>query len=1008
MGMGQVGSVARIARPRASTRAFRMSLIASTAILSLSLSVGAVLAPLECAYAQTEVTNFNIPAQSLRSALLMYSAQSKVQVAIPDELVEGKNAPAVSGALSNEEALGRLLSENGISFEFVGVRAARLMATQKKTNSPTSAKFGVLAAPVSSLSGSRAEAPEELVVTGSRIRGAGPVGSEVVVLQRSQIEATGLATAAEVIRTLPQTTAIGANDDRFRSSASTINSEAGSSVNLRGLGADATLTLLNGHRIAPSGNGTFVDISAIPLAALERIEVVLDGASAIYGSDAIGGVVNFVLRRSYDGAETSGRAGIGDGFRQFSASQTVGRSWEGGSLLGTYEYYHRTRLAASKRDYATNDLRGFGGTDFRRTNSNPGNISANGTTYAIPPSQNGVGIRPSGLVAGTVNLQDEWQGADLLPDQERHSALLSLSQEVTPSVRLFGDGLYSRRQFVTNTPATPITLTVPSSNPFFVSPVAGARTVSVLYSLIDDLGPLRQQGTAVNYSFTGGAEAQLPNKWRAELSGTLSADELHYNYFGFPQIQRLNTALADTNPATAFNPFADGGATNPATLALISAPYRSRTGYRVRSLNAEASGPLFSLPGGDVRLALGGEYRSERFEFFTLSYSTSLSGSISAQAGNRRVKAAFGELLVPIVGNENALPLLQKLQLSFAGRWEKYSDFGSTRNPKVGLQWNPVADVAVRGSYGTSFKAPLFSQLVGTQAYSTQTVPNASAPGGQSSIVYLSGANPTLQPETATTWSVGAEWQPVALPGVSLGATYFSVDYAGRILSLTTTDLASVLSRDDLYGPLVTRGPTATAIQSIYSSPYWSGSSPQLPIGQITAIVDGRLRNVGVVKQNGFDIGLKYGFDTEIGSFALSANLTWLTSYKVARSSSAPQISFLATYGNPNDIRLRAGANWHRDALDAALYVNYVNGYDNPAGTPVTKVDSWATVDLQFRYDASAISGFTKGLSVTLSAQNVFDASPPFVNNLTGRYGFDPENANALGRVLSLNITKKW
>jgi outer membrane receptor protein involved in Fe transport len=205
---------------------------------------------------------------------------------------------------------------------------------------------------------------------------------------------------------------------------------AGTAINLRGLGSDATLTLVNGRRIAPSAAGAFVDVSQIPMAGVDRVEILPDGASALYGSDAIGGVVNFVMRKHYEGAETSARYGAGDGFEEYSASQVFGKDWGSGSLTLAYEHFYRGNLSGRDRDYYRSDLTRFGGNNFLPQDLNdrqafqavPGTIVADGVTYAIPRNQNGQGLTFAALgPAGSYNQQDPQLFQDILPEQKRDS-----------------------------------------------------------------------------------------------------------------------------------------------------------------------------------------------------------------------------------------------------------------------------------------------------------------------------------------------------------------------------------------------------------------------------------------------------------------------------------------------------------------------------------------------------------------------------------------------------------
>jgi iron complex outermembrane recepter protein len=1006
--MDHFGSTARSARSHKQVRARCRLLIATSTALYLCFATAA--AP--TARAQTEVTNFNVPAQSLRSALLAYSAQSKVQVAIPDELVEGKNAPAVSGALSNEQALKALLAGSGIQVEFIDARAARLTTAQHDSAakagslSPVSTGRAVQSAQQLQL----AQPPEEIVVTGTRIRGSGPVGSESITLTRDQILQTGKSTTAELIRTIPQNSSQGAGEAvRLNVGQSIVNFGAGTPANLRGLGPDATLILLNGHRMAPAGRGAFVDISQIPINALERVEIVVDGASALYGSDAIGGVINFILKRNYQGAEANVRYDAADGFHRWIASGSVGTKWTTGSALLSYEYFRQTNLDASNRDYYSQDLRRFGGPDLRSTNGSPGTISASGTTYAIPTTANGR-ITASQLVAGTANRLDQYLDTDIVPAQRRHSVVLSASQDVSDRLRIFADGLYSSRQFENHTLAQVATLSVPSTNPFFVSPVAGARTVSVLYSFLNDNGPQSSHGVATDIATTIGAEWKFTSDWRVTVEGSFARDHVADKTDNVTNTFLLNAALADANPLTAFNPFGAGGISNPATLAAARGFARdAHQGYLVRSLDAAADGSLFVLPGGAIRLAVGGEYRTERLKDYNIAFlSTATPTAGAIERGNRRSTAGFAELFVPIVDKPNAVDGVRHLELTAALRYDHYSDFGSSTDPKLGVRWSPTDDLGLRATWGTSFKAPYLQQLYSNQAYSTLTVADPRSPTGQSPVVILGGGNTDLKPETATTWSAGFDYAPSWLPRAKLSATYFAVDYTDKVSTLGTAT-TTALTQETLYSSVVTRSPSAAAVNAIYDSPFFqSNLSTKFPVAQIAAIIDARFKNVASVKQEGVDVTAQYELDALGSSWTPSLNVAYLSKYKLRRTPADQSTSFLNTYGNPIRLRVRGGVTWRAENLSASTFVNRVGGYSNTSVTPSAQVDAWTTADAQFSIETRAFTNMLGDGQVTIGIQNVLDQKPPYMTNTLLRFGYDPESANPFGRIISLSYSQRW
>ncbi|MDB5364349.1 MAG: TonB-dependent receptor [Rhodospirillales bacterium] len=969
---------------------------ARVARIALWLSLTLVASP---AAAQRELSAFNLPAQPLKQALIEFSRQSRVQILFPDELVEGRTAPAVSGRFSNQDALAMLLAGSGFVPDFEDARTVRLVAQAPVAPTPVPGRVAAALPP----------RPEEIVVTGTRIRGTVPVGSEMITLDRSAIDLAGRSTATELLRIVPQNTSLAVNDEvRVGITQNVQNTAFGSSANLRGLGPAATLVLFNGHRMAPTSAGAFVDVSQIPLSAIERIEIVADGASSIYGSDAIGGVINFVLRHDFRGSEVSVRNEFADGINRFTASAITGASWDGGNLFVGYEHHHQTSLSAKDRDYYTSDLRRFGGPDLRAAGNIPGTISANGTTYALPPNQNGRNLSAASLVPGTSNPYDNDLDASILPTQRRDSFSGSVQQALNDTISVNADGFYSRRSFGTYLTTGNSVLTVPRSNPFFVSPVAGAQSVTVLYSLRDDLGAPFGHGTSQNYSLNGGVSAKLGASWRASLSASYAADITHERVENVANTTALNAALADPDPATAFNPFASQSVTNPATLDAIRGYTADRhQRFRIKSAALRADGGLFDLPGGSVRLAAGAEYRLQGYDDTNFSFSSGTRPALSAPSSLRRRIASFdAELLVPIFGQGNELPGFHRLDISASARTERYSDVGRTTNPKFGVGWLPVEGVALRGSWGTSFRAPLLTQLGDPTILST-IVPDARSPTGRSNVVAILGNNRDLKPEKATTWSAGADLTPRQLPGLKISGTYFSIDYRNRILNLAA-ETAQVLVREDIYAGLITRNPSAAQVQALYDSPFLVAGSARFPANTIAAIIDGRFNNVGVVHESGFDFSASWELNTSQGVFIPVIGIAWITDYTVGRTATAPVSSSLNRSGSPIDLRGRAGVAWTKGRYDGSLFVNYVNAYHNFSVIPVAQVDSLTTVDAQigFRFGCVAVAG--DACQVQLTVQNLLDQKPPVFVNTAGRVAYDPEQASAIGRVIALDLTLRF
>ncbi len=857
-------------------------------------------------------------------------------------------------------------------------------------------------------------AVESIVVTGTRIRGAAPVGAPVLSIGQAEIQSTGATTLTEVLRHVPQVANLGADDSRFNANqGANGNITAGSAINLRGLGADATLSLIDGRRlpISPSlgttaGTGAF-DVSLIPTSAIGRLEVMADGGSALYGADAVGGVVNILLRNPFDGMDVGARQSWADGFDTTSFDAAFGRTWSSGGLMIAAQWQERDNLAASKRDYFTDDLRRYGGSDGRSYSSAPGNIVVGGVRYPIPAGQDGTNLTPADLILGTPNRQSTHAGADALPAQERRSVALNFEQDLTDSLRLKAQGLYAIRDSERSSgPGNFLqTLTVPNTNPSFVHPTdPAAPSVSVAYNLQADFGnQVRTASERVAY-LTTGLELDLSASWTAELFGSFG-----YNHQATSRNEinsrAMAAALADSNPATAFNPFGGGGNNNPQTLARIRATNNISWDYEMRHVGLSANGGLFDLPGGEVKLAVGAEHlRSELGTYERRNTGTPNidQWAITDVSGVRRLNSVYAELLVPIVGSGNAMSGIERLTLSLAGRHDDYSDVGTTTNPKFGFNWTPVQGVQVRGSYGKSFKAPAGPGADKGLVISVMEFVDPTAPGGTTRTLWVRSGVEGLRPETATIWSLGVDLSPVSLPGLELSLNYFNVDYTDRIAAPGND--TSPLTKEAMLSEFITRNPSADLVNHYLSMPSYTGL-PQDP-ATILAFVDGRPRNIGRVRTDGLEIGASYGWSTGSNDWIVGLDAQHVLTYEQSLIPSQPLVDYANTINYPLAWTGRARFGWTRNELSATAYVNHAGSYDNTSVRPTANVDAYTTVDLSLRYTPDSSHAILRDLTFALDVTNALDEEPPVV--LNGTLAFDPQVASAIQRQISFGVRKRW
>lgn len=970
-----------------------------------------------------------IAAGPLDKALLSLSAQSNTRIVFDSGLVEGLTAPPLNGRFTVRQALDRLLA--GRAIEIVETRPGLIVLRAARTpiTSPAGAPSAFEPQPPLQASVPDETTLLEEIVVGSHIRGAGEGAAPVVVVSRDSIDRGGYATVADALTALPQAFGGSASDDAgtLSTDPTTTNQARATGVNLRGLGADATLVLVNGRRVAGAGLlGDFADVSSIPLAAVARVEVLLDGASALYGSDAVGGVVNIVLRERYDGAETRARIGgsTRGGLAQRQLAQTFGRGWGSGSLLVSGEYQRRARLRGAERDYTANaDLRAFGGTDHRLYYSQPGTVLGIDPAsqqlvplYAIPGGQNGVGLRPGDFIAGQANLENRRAYMDVMPSQERGSLYLALSQEVGPRVTLSADARYSDRRYATILLPPLTALTVRAANPYFVSP-NGAGSNIIAYSFAKETGGIKSAGEVQSRGLTLGAKARLAGDWRAELHGvhaeeiatSLASRELNAAF--------LNEALGNTadSPLTAFsaardgyfNPYMGQGRNNQTVLDFVTSGFDSRrTVGLLDSLGLTADGSLFRLPAGPVRMAFGVQRREEGLKTIGVVGSSGLTPVAGfSRRAERTVEGLFAELRAPLFGEGYRRPGLERLELSAAVRRERYTGGLTSTVPKIGALWSPLPSVTFKGTYGESFRAPSLSQQTDVERSTPTNISN-----GSTTVLTLLryGGNAGLKPETAKSWTATAEYAPPARPGARLAVTLFDTRFINRIGQPATENLETVLTAPDLapFRRFIdpSTNPSDLALVQALLKNASSAAAALYPATAYRAIADARYVNTGSFQVRGLDVSGTYPTALAGDPVVFNGAVSWLAHYRRKVTATAPAVDLagLATY--PADLQARASATWTHGPLNSTLALRRTGALKTLSGG---RVKAQTTADLQVQYAAPDRGGPWRGLTVALSVQNLFDQDPPFYDSVAG-VGYDPANFDPAGRVVALQLTKAW
>ena len=833
---------------------------------------------------------FNIKGATLDAALKQFAAQSGLQVAYFTRIAAGRSAPAVSGTLTAEEALRQLLDSSGLTFE--------------RIDESTLAIHDEHAAPGAAADSDRMlETLSEVIVTGTHIRGVVNDTTPMMTFDRDYIQRSGYTNLMQLVESLPvnfKGGVSGSSEAAPFGNASNYgqNLTRGTGFNLRGLGSASTLTLINGRRVAPSAHGQFVDVSTIPLSAVERIEILTDGASAIYGADAVAGVVNIILRRNFEGMESAVQyAAADDGaVDEHRLSHTMGGRWSSGNVLVTTEYYNRSEFDVADREF----------------------------------------IVEAGADSPT------W----LLPQRELATLLFALDQELPASFDLSSTVLYAYEDV----------------NQKFAFPGS-----------IDTQSPVTNR-----WSASAGLGYQAFADWRLVLDGTIA---------------RVATDTDFTNRDE-----------QTGELMLHITDYQDE--FDTWSLDLKGDGTLFRLPGGAVRLAIGGAYREDDL-ISTRVWLIPANGRQVRADDAREVTSAFAELYVPIVGARQEYAWARRIELSLAGRYDDYSDFGSTSNPKVGLVWSPLDSLDLRASISSSFRAPnVAEKALGARGVQISTgmmdAPDGS--GTRVPIFYLLGSAP-LTAEKSDNLAVGFTWRPRTLAGFELSVDYFEIDYTDRI-STPPYDEGSLSRRED-FGTLITELASDEAAQAYLDERLalgdlfidWEG----IGATGVRYAVDLRQKNAARTRTSGFDVAMAYSFRQGANAFDLNLNVAHLREILTSLARDTTTFDQLDTYNQPLDWRGRFMATWTHAGFATTVAVNHADGYTNDSFAVDVPIGSWTTVDLNLSYEFAR-----RGTRVSFGVTNLFDRQPPHADSPLFPVGYDVFNADALGRYLAARLSKRW
>lgn len=847
-------------------------------------------------------------------------------------------------------------------------------------------------------------------VTGSNIRGPdAETALPVQVLTREDIEQGGSTTVAELMSKV-SANFLSFNDQLSIGSQLLPLARPGqSTVNLRGIGDGSTLVLINGRRVANYAfDGGAVDVNSIPVSAIDRVEILKDGASAIYGADAIAGVVNFILRQDYSGAEASvdGSATGHGGGSQYQATASAGYgslAKDRFNVFATLNYQRDQALTAASRDFTRTGYRPDVGLFGFNVFSFPANVA--GPVDLVNPAASTGCARPRSFpivgAAGTVACGYDPQSlADISPPAERFNALGRATYQPAPDTTIYLDAAYATNRLQLTLPPTAVSSRVttgnvpvayPSSGPFYPRAWAAANGITGDLDLFYRTEPLGDRVDVIESHatrITMGADGTVAG-WDYSTALVYSTnnetDDLSHGYVSQQHLLRgLATGL--------INPFGPSGAEGDRLLqsSAISGSYHEATGS-TWLVDAKASRSVLHLPGGPLAIAIGAEARRERLtdDFSALAQSGDVLdvGQVASIAGDRQAQAIYAEASAAFAKNWES---------QIAVRYDHYSDFGGTVNPKLAIRWQPTRQLVLHSSWGTGFRAPTIYDLdvpLRQGLFTPSTFPDPlrcpvthEARDCTDGFVALYGGNPHLTPETSAQFNVGTRWEPVA--GTSMSIEYWKINKSGAILPLGPDVLFDNFAH--WAASNVLRGPADSA-------------HPGLP-GPIAAVLL-RNENLGDLRTSGFDFDLTWrGRATSVGRLSFNLNGTYVTAYKLDFG----EDHFSSGLGN-NIVngpvprwRHYAALTWSNGPWSATLDQTFQSGYaecneitrdpDTGACNGDRRVGAYEVWDIQGRY-----AGLSNALFV-LGIKNLFDRNPPFTQSGLGfSGGYDAVYADPRG-----------
>lgn len=876
---------------------------------------------------------------------------------------------------------------------------------------------------------------ERIDVTGSRIRSTDIETSQpVFTMTRLDIANQGFTSINDLLQNMSTTGAPPISRSEPLLSGENVG---GSYVDLRNLGTTRTLILVNGKRLGITTAG-FQDISAIPMSMVERIDVLKDGASTLYGSDAMAGVVNIITRKDFEGLELSvyaGEYGEGDGAKK-NVSLVGGFASDRGSVTFGVEWRDEEDVWAKDREFTAVTYPGYDINNNRTLVGQYGRFNYEGQWWVAKRPGDALSFpddfEPQTYANGSSNATEQMH---LSTPLSARSLYVNTNYNLSDNVRFTSDIGYTDRSATRQVAGYPLQ--------------SGSTFGAVNGWFLDADSYFNPVGEDVRYTRRGWEVPRVTTsdqntlRFTAALEGSFDIGDRFFDWdvgsvfsrsktltigrgdFHIPNVvaatgpsflnaQGVVQCGTEANPISStqcvpWNPFAGFGAgtvdnslSDPDIQALFFPTSHARGETTTNIYFANISGLLFSLPAGDVTFALGGEKRLEEGAYIPDALAQSgMTSTLAAgpTSGEYDLTEYYAELNVPVLAD---VAFAEELSLSLASRYSDYSTFGDTTNSKIGVKWKPVNSLLVRATWSEGFRAPTVSNLYGggSQTFPQLTDPCDSVYGvakgtarclqdvpadyrqlqqgfvptagttAQTPVPFNSGSNPLLQPETSETKTVGFVYNPEFLTDLTVIVDYWNITIEDTMVS----DTASAIL-DDCYVGL------EEARCAMFSRDPSTFIVNELSFG---------LRNAGVTKTAGYDLGLTYKLDTEVGTFRTNWNTTYTTRYD-SKSTNDPEARMTPDVGFETfRVRSTLGVNWSLGDFSANWNVRYYSSmkedcyfddrcnmpdfsadWTNDLVTPLDKKGSTTFHDVQVGYNTPWNS------KVSVGVNNVFEREGP-------------------------------